>query len=204
MAVPRKMAANKLEILKGAFDQQVQYVAKLDPAVVIDPLPQGRCVHVDPTSGKFKTGVKTVLTTAKQIFMPLWILQYSDDYDVVNDGGITGNHTADSASPDAIGGWMGLTPSRNITAVAAAGAYELQTTEFLVDGGANAEANYKPNTALTSVNADNDAAAGGLLSIGTPYLNPIVGIVSRPVAANAHKRKVVSFWPYVLPPSTTS
>jgi len=105
--------------------------------------------------------------------MAIFILQNQSDFDVLSDRGN-------------VSGGVG-------SGLVAEGAYELQTTEF-VDGV------YPPNTTLTVVNAGADA---GRLTIGVPYTDPIVGVVSTGVTTSEHDQTIdlLAFWPVWLPPT---
>lgn len=190
MAAPRQMTAHTLDALKGWSQQAaVDFHAKLSANVTIDPFFAGRCVHLN-SAGEFETGCPAG-TTAK-VNMPIWIFQNSDDPDVANDGGITGS------SNDDPGGYMAIAPTGVMSGLVAAGAYELQTTEFEPEATAGA---YAPGDALQATVANTTAATGGRMTKGTRYTDMIVGTVSRAVSVNAHGRNVLSFWPYVLPPT---
>ena len=195
MAVPRQMTAHTLEAHKGwPRPHAVDFTAKLSANVTFDPLFAGRCVHVND-SGEYQTGVPDASPGAK-LYMPIFVFQNSDDPDVDNPGGITG------AVNDDPGGWMAVAPTGQIMGLVATGAYELETTEF-VD-----TVSYLPNDALKSTNDDSDADVGGKLSKGTVYTNHIVGTVSRassataPTTKNSHGKRVLSFWPVTLPPTS--
>lgn len=182
MAAPRTMFDHVLNGLRGWPSQSaVTFEAELSSEVTIDPLPAGRCVHLN-AGGKYETGCPAGVG---KIFMPIFIFQYSDDYDVANDGGIE--------NP---GGWMSFNRPR-IMGLVASGAYELETTEY------DKQVTYEPNDALKSAQANTTAATGGVLSKGTPYTDPIVGIVSRGVKTLEQSNYVqaLAFWPFVLPPT---
>ena len=116
-------------------------------------------------NGRFQVGVTDAA-------MAIFILQNQSDFDVLSDRGN-------------VSGGVG-------SGLAAAGAYELQTTEF-VDGV------YPPNTPLTVVNAV--GATQGQLTIGVPYTDPIVGVVSSGQSDSEHNAtiKFLAFWPVYLP-----
>jgi len=103
--------------------------------------------------------------------MGIFIFQNQSDFDVRSD---VGN----------IAGGIG-------SGLVACGAYELQTTAF-VPGV------YAPNDPLTSTQV---GANAGLLSVGTPYTDPIVGVVSSGQSDSEHDAtiKFLAFWPVYLP-----
>ena len=105
--------------------------------------------------------------------MAVFMLQNQSDFDVLSDKGNVSGGVA--------------------SGLVAAGAYELQSTEF-VDG------NYAPNDPLTVETAGDDA---GKLKVGTPYTDPIVGVVSTGVTTSEHDATIdmLAFWPVYLPPT---
>jgi len=105
--------------------------------------------------------------------MAIFMLQNQADFDVLSD---VGNVSGGVAS-----------------GLVAAGAYELQSTEFV-------DANYAPNDPLTVQAAGDDA---GKLVAGTPYTDPIVGVVSGGVSTSEHDASIdlLAFWPVYLPPT---
>ena len=106
--------------------------------------------------------------------MAIFMLQNQADFDVLSDRGNVSGGVA--------------------SGLVAAGAYELQSTEF-VDG------NYAPNDPLTvSVAGDDD---DGKLMVGVPYTDPIVGVVSGGVSTSEHDASIdlLAFWPVYLPPT---
>jgi 2-methylaconitate cis-trans-isomerase PrpF len=104
--------------------------------------------------------------------MAIFLLQNQSDFDVTSD---VGN----------MSGGVG-------SGLVAAGAYELQSTEFVTD-------NYSPNDTLTVENAV--GADQGKLKKGTPYVDPIVGVVSSGQTDSEHSPtiKFLAFWPVWLP-----
>lgn len=194
MAAPRQMTAHTLEAPKGwPSPHAVDFAAKISANVTIDPVFAGRCVHVN-AEGEFEMGVPAAAPSAGKIYMPIWLFQNSDDPDVSNDGGITGSES------DEPGGWMAISPTGVIMGLVAAGAYELETTEFEPESSLGET--YEPNDALTATNNNSNAVTGGRMTKGVPYDDPIVGIVSRAVFVNSHRKNSLGFWPYVLPPSS--
>ena len=103
--------------------------------------------------------------------MAIFIFQNQTDFDVLSD---VGN----------ISGGIG-------SGLVACGAYELQTTEFVAGV-------YPPNTPLTA--ALTGANAGQLVE-GTPYTDPIVGVVSSGQSDSEHDATItfLAFWPVYLP-----
>jgi hypothetical protein len=178
------MLAHVLNPLKGwPHNAALDYHAKFASTVfdTVDPVFAGRCGHLNAT-GEYVLGVPEA--TGK-IHMPIFFFANSDDPDVSNEGGITGT------SEDDPEGWIGVRRNHMLGLVATGG-YELETTEFDTDD------QYEAGDALKAASADN-----GVLSLGTPYTDPIVGIVSRGVKylGQLPHRQVLAFWPYVLPPT---
>lgn len=193
MAAPRQMTAHTLDAPKGwPSPHAVDFRAKLSANVTIDPVFAGRCAHLNSV-GEYEMGVPTAAPSGLKIYMPIFLFQNSDDPDVANDGGITGS---ESDEPD---GWMAVSPTGYIMGLVGAGAYELETTEFEPESSLGDT--YDPNHALTAVQSNSNSVTGGRLTLGTPYTDPIVGIVSRAVFQNSHRKNALGFWPFVLPPS---
>jgi hypothetical protein len=189
MPVPSQMFKHTLNPLKGwPSPTALDFTGKLHSDVTIDPLPAGRCVHVDSieavsygpgTSGGtplFKTGV-----TDTQ--MGIFLFQGSADFDVANPGGTD---------------WYAIAPKGIMSGLVATGAYELETTEF------DTNQTYLPNQPLRAIANDSDATAGtggGCLTnqgvnVGT---NAFVGVVSRGVYTNAYGQSALAFWPVYAP-----
>lgn len=182
MVAPLQMTTHTLEAPKGwPSPYAVDYTAKFDPTDLAS-LPSGiafagRCVHVDPSTGYFKMGIAHA-----QMAMFLW--PNSNDPDVSNDGG----------DPSSVAGaWVAIRPSGNMTALVAAGAYELATTEF------DTAQSYLINQTLTAATGTN-AAAGRLTNQSALVAtNPVCGVVSRLVTTNSHGQSELSFWPVYCP-----
>lgn len=192
MATPTQMFTHTLNPLKGwPSPTALDFTGKLHSAVTIDPLPAGRCVHVDSiqavtygpgTSGgtpQFKTGV-----TGTQ--MGIFLFQGSEDFDVQNGGGTT---------------WYAIAPKGISSGLVATGAYELETTEF------DTAQTYTANQPLRAVAADTDASATGggtLTNQGFTFgTNAYVGVVSRGVYTNAYGQSALAFWPVYSPTATS-
>ncbi len=181
MAAPRQMTANTLNALKGWPSQSaVDYVAKLDSSVTVDPVLAGSVVSLN-ASGNYILGVGT------NDSMPLFLFNNSDDPDVVNDGG-------DAATVKGV--WVPVAPSGNLMALVACGAYELVTTAF-----SGATGTFAINTPLTAA-LGNLAASGKVVADAYGSGNTICGIVSRAgYQDNGYGHDSVAFWPYFLPAS---
>ena len=190
MTAPRQMTAHTLDAPKGwPSPHAVDTRGKLSANVEIDPFFAGRCAHFN-SAGEYETGVPAGGVGVGH--MAIFLFQNSDDPDVANDGGITG-----SAS-DEPGGWMAVAPTGVIMGLVAAGAFELETTEF--EPEASLGEVYAPGDLLQGVNSNADAVAGGRITKGTQYVVPIVGVVSRGVVSHGISGKnVLSFWPVWLP-----
>jgi len=194
MAVPRQMTAHTLEAKKGwpsphAVDFSAKFATSGTNALIDGYVAfAGSIVSLD-TSGNFVYGVANG-------FMPMWLLQNSDDPDVENPGG-----TLLSGASGTSGAWSAVAPTGVITALPAAGAYELATTEFSGTG-------LLPNDPLRAGTSadDGDHADRGKVSeyawAQSDGTEPdVVGIVSRAEANNSHGISELSFWPVYLPTS---
>jgi len=183
MAAPQQMTKHMLNPI-GGWNQETSLmrIAPLSSNVTIDPLPAGRCVHVN-TSGEFETGAPAA---AKGIgHMPMFTFQSSDAYDVKNDGGIAGSES------DPKYGWIANSPSGNLSAYVATAGMELETTEY------NQAPSYAIGELLQSVKA-NTASTGGILIKGDKYAVPIVGVVSQGTGVS-YDENVLRFYPVFIP-----
>ena len=174
MAAPTQMTSETLNALKGwpapaAVDFHSEFAADITTRVA-----PGTCVHLD-ADGKYALGVGT------NAVFPLFTFQASDAFAVLNDGG--------DASTDK-GVWVGISPTGQVMALPAKGAYELVSTNFV-------DADYAPNDHLTSPLT---GANAGKLTVGTVYTDTIVGIVSRGIVDNGYGYDAVAFWPWYIPP----
>ncbi len=127
---------------------------------------------------------------AGQCDMPIFLFQNSDDPDVSNPGG---NPATDP------GAWVAVSPTGKMMGLVAAGAYELESTEYVNITGADV---YLPGQPLTAIN-DNTSGLGGMICKGVAYTTPLVGVVSRGVRKNAAGLSALSFWPVFLPANYT-
>lgn len=186
MVVPRQMTAHTLEAPKGwPSPTAVDFAAKISANVTIDPVFAGRCVHLN-ASGEFEMGVPNGVGDCD---MPIFLFQNSDDPDVANPGG---NPATEK------GVWVAVAPTGKIMGLPAAGAYELETTEFEPVSTAGA---YAPGDPLTATPDNANAVTGGRITRNsvTAYGTHLVGIVSRGVFENSHGKNALAFWPYNLP-----
>jgi hypothetical protein len=108
--------------------------------------------------------------------MAIFALQSMTDFDVLSDKGN-------------VSGGVG-------SGLVAAGAYELQSTEFV-------SGLYPPNTPLTVDDGSVTPADKGKLKSGTVYTDPIVGVVSAGLTTSEHNADIqlLAFWPRWLPPT---
>ena len=116
----KQMTAKTLNALKGWPQMNaVDYVAKLSSTVSAGdlPLPPGSVVSLN-TAGDFIIGV------GNSNVMPMFLFYGTDSDMVSNDGG--------DPSTD-VGAWIPMTPSGELIALVANGAYELVSTAY-VDG----------------------------------------------------------------------
>ena len=195
MANPSQMFDHTLDACKGWFHEAaLDHSAKLNASVTVDPVEQGRVVHLD-ADGTYSLGVTAA-------FMPIFLLNSSDDPDVANPGGEY---------------WQAVAPTGKLSGLVATGGYELESSEFIVTG-----LTYAPGQYLSAMTG-NDATASGAfsneddtgppslsdLTTGTALVNPMLsggatnqaccGTVSAAVAANSHGIDVLRFWPAYIP-----
>ena len=164
--VPGQMYDHELNVKKGwPSPYAVDYAAEYADGV--SGVNAGMVVSLD-ANGKFVRGLNA------DGAMAIFALQNQSDFDVLSD---LGN----------ISGGVG-------SGLVAAGAYELQTTEFIAG-------DYEPNDPLTV--EDTVAADIGKLKVGTLYTDPIVGVVSAGQTDSEHNAsiKFLAFWPVWLPPT---
>ena len=188
MAAPRQMTSNTLNALKGWPSQSaVDYVSTIDATQLAGHNSgvtlAGTVVSLGD-DGEFEIGV------GDQDRMPLFLFQNSDDPDVANDGG-------DAAVGGDKGVWVPVSPSGNMMALVATGAYELTTTQF-----AGVTGTFKPNTPLKAEKyAGTNAGKVEASDFGGTSFT-IVGVVSRNgYQDNGYGTDCVAFWPYFLPES---
>jgi len=198
------MTAQTLNALKGWPQMAaVDFNAALDSTVLGNGasgqgptrVQAGSVVHIN-SSGNFKLGVGT-----KNV-MPMFLFNASDDPDVMNDGG-------NAATTKGV--FIAISPTGQMMALVAIGAYELVTTAY------DTSVSYAPNAPLTS----GDQSSGGQINqtgglstyqpnaglitavaytaIGTDM---IVGICSRGVVDNGYGTDAVAFWPHPIFPGS--
>lgn len=185
-----------LDFLKGwPSPSAVDYDLFKDSGELCSPVYGGRVVHVDPTSGKYKTG-------AVGTQMPIFLINGETDFDVQN------------VSAPAPNGWTAISPTGKQSGLVAIGGYELQSTEYDPNG------TFAPNAPLHSpVNAQITSGTdysmcgmlyaqrnwpGGNAGTITAYTDHICAIVSRLPGTNSNRVPVISFWPYFLPGGTAN
>lgn len=179
MAVTQ-MTEKTLNAEKGWPHQAaVDYHAKFADSVfdLVDRVEQGSCVHLN-ASGEYELGVGTLEA------MPMFTFQASDDPDVSNDGG-------DPATKK--GAFLPISPSGNVMALVAIGAYELVSTAYDTDNPGD----YVINALLTSPVATDLA---GKLVIGDRGTDTICGQISQGLINNGYGYSAVAFWPLVIYP----
>lgn len=187
MPVPRQMTAHTLEAPKGwPSPHAVDFTGKISTNVTIDPVFAGRVVHLN-SAGEFEMGLPDVIGAGH---MPIFLFQNSDDPDVSNPGD-------DPAT--VAGAWVAIAPVGNIMGLVAAGAYELESTEFEPNATAGT---YAPGDCLTATADNANAVTGGRITratSGLAYAEPLCGVVSRGEFTNSHGFQSVAFWPVWLP-----
>lgn len=178
---PRQMYAKALDPIKGWKNMgNLSYSAKLSSNVSIDPVFQGRVVHLN-ASGEWEMGC-----TGHQMAGFLFGAS-SDDPDV----------EATSSDDD-----RQVFPVGVMTALMATGSWELSSTEF------DEDQDYAPNDGLRAVASNSNSTTGGRLTnasvvwaaSATPQLaTAVVGIVSAGVVQNSHKKNALRFWTVFCP-----
>ena len=170
-----QMTDQTLNALKGwPQPAAVDFHAAFDSTVaaILDPVPPGAVVSLN-SSGNFILGVGNVNS------MPMFTFQGSNDPDVANYGGDPSTQK---------GAWIPISPTGQVMALVAVGAYELVST-FYVSGS------YAINAPLTSATS---GANAGKLAVGTIGTNMIVGIVSRGLVDNGYGATALAFWPFPI------
>lgn len=182
MARPRNMFDHTLDAVKGWVPGNmgsVDFAAKLSANVTIDPVYQGRVVHLN-SAGEFEMGC-----VGDQ--MAIFLMQNSDDTDVESSGSNDDQQTF---------------PRRVMQGLVAIGGYELASTEFDTDQ------TYAPNDSLRAIASNTVAATGGRLtnqgvvkvaSASASTATAVCGRVSRGVKTNTHRKSVLYFWPVHIP-----
>ena len=170
-----QMFTHTLDAVKGWIPGNMGSLdskGKLSANVTIDPVYAGRCVHLNSV-GEYEMGV-----TGTQ--MPIFLLQNSTDFDVANDGGDD---------------WEAISSRGTMSGLVATGGYELATTEFDDDQV------YAINDLVRAVASNSNATTGGRLTNAgiTLFTQACVGVVSKLVAQNSHKKRVLTFWPAYIP-----
>jgi len=154
---PNQMFTHEFNAVKGYVDQHA--VDKTAAPADQVTFNRGVTLHLN-TDGDWELGV-----TGTQ--MGCWAMQGSDEYDANSD--------------------VGNMSGGRVSALVAAGAYELETSAF-----DEQEGGYDPNTPLR-------AGVDGLLEEGTVYEDAIVGVTSDGVITNEYGVDVLRFWPVYLP-----
>jgi len=179
----RSMTTHTLEVLHGAKSDTdaVTYTTTFTgsqlTSVTGGVAYAGRCVSLG-TTGLFEFGVSGTR-------MGMWLLMSSNDPDVANYGG-------DPAVD--VDAWVAIAPIGNLTAMVAAGAFELGTTEY------DTAQTYLPNQLLTALTGTTLATCGVMTNqSATQYTNAICGVVSKGEETNGHGRSELRFWPVWLP-----
>jgi len=173
MAVPKLITSKGMDVKKGWFDMaSLDYSAKLAPTVT-EEIPAGRVVHVDE-NGNFVPG-------AHNTNMAIFLIQGSEDADVVNPGGAVSDPSVFLHVP--------VRPSGNMSGLVATGGYEIASTEF------DKSQTYAPGDLLT---ADSDGVITNEDVV--QFVNPVVGVVSSgKVDRNHNNIPALSFWCCWLP-----
>lgn len=166
MTQPISMLEHVMNILKGNPSDIPDLRKPLASAVSINMYP-GRIVHLN-SSFQWVTGVDAVAISY------INFSQYQD-YDVTPSGGTIAAATGDDNywdNPD-------VGQSTMLHAYACAGGVEFESSEY-------ASGSYLPNVALTATAADTTQATGGQLKAGSPFIEPICGVVTQGVGPSGY------------------
>lgn len=181
MADPIFMTEQTLNAVKGWPNMAaVDYHAAFAADVIEDytRVPPGSVVHLNE-EGEFELGVGTLDV------MPMFTFYASDDPVVTNPGGNPATKK---------GAWVAVSPTGQVMALVANGAYELVSTAYDPDD----EDSLVPNALLTSPLAP--SADAGKLKPGVKGTDMICGMVSRGVVDNGYGHLAVAFWPILIFP----
>lgn len=179
LTAPNLIGEHGLDAVKGWFEiSALDYVAQLDTDAVQFTPPAGRVMHLDPDSGKLRTGCHNT-------GMSLFMYKGPADYDVSNPG-ITASGKFMHAA---------IVPGGDLAGLVASGGFELACTEF------DAEQTYKPGDLLTAIADDEDADVGGVLTNESvaQYVDPICGVVSGGKQTRHDGVDVLLLWTVWLP-----
>lgn len=179
---PSQAFEHSLTPMKGWPHQAaVDFSAKISANVTFT-VPAGRVAHLN-ASGEYEMGV-----SGKE--MPMFLFQGQADFDVNNPGTSAKGTFVHQA----------IAPTGEQMALVAAGAYEINSTEF------DTSKSYPINALLTAVASNTVLATGGVLtsvnSAGNAvrqYIDAACGVVSRGKLRNEFQQDVISFWPIYMP-----
>jgi hypothetical protein len=150
----------------------------------------GSCVQLDSTitsaaARQITLGLGTCGT--QNAPMPIFLLEGAGDYDVVNkaDGNV---YFGGIGTGGVVPAYPNTAVNGAPTGLVAAGAYELETTEF------NTNTTFKCNDLLTAGTSD-----GKLDVVAATGAKVICGVVSAPSRTNDFSLSVLKFWPVFLP-----
>jgi|SRR5262245_4680644 len=179
-AEPVFMTEKTLNALKGwPQPAAVDFHSRFDDAALaalgVTRVEQGSVVRLSAT-GLYLLGVGNINC------MPMFTFQASDDPDVLNYGGNPATKK---------GAWIPVSPTGQVMALPANGAYELVSTAFIEAD----RANLVPNALLTSPSS---GANAGRIGIGIKGTNLIIGICSRGIVDNGYGYDAVAFWPHIF------
>jgi hypothetical protein len=173
----RQMTDHTLDVLKGWLPGNMGSLdksAKLSANVTVDPVYAGRVGHLN-SEGEFELGA-----TGTQ--MPIFFTQNSDDTDVNNPN--TGGDD-----------FAAITSRGTMSGVVATGGYEIETTEF------DSAQTYAVNDIVRAVASNSNATTGGRITNAsfTLFTNAGVGVVSKAVYQNCHRKNVLRLWTAYIP-----
>ena len=169
MTAPAQMFDRRLNPLKGWPSPYALDKAK--EMTIGENTKAGMVMHIDPVTARFKRGLP-----GRQI--PIFAWNSEGDFDIgsVDDGNISnyGN-------------------TKGLSGLVALGAYEVETTEFVLGQ------TYAPNQELKVNDGVDNPLDKGKIEPGEYYTNTIVGVVSDGKKTNSYGRECVALWTYFLP-----
>jgi hypothetical protein len=80
-----------------------------------------------------------------------------------------------------------------VAGIVVTGGYEVETTEY------DDTQNYAPNTPLTAVNT---GVTRGIVTVGTFYIDTVLGVVSDGVITGPYSKGLLRFWTCFIPSAT--
>lgn len=184
---PAQAFEHQLNPRKGWFyPHSLDHQAKLSANVTFD-VPGGRVAHLN-SSGDYEMGVAGTQ-------MGIYLFSAGYGFDVSNPGTSEAGYQAH----------VPIVPTGEMLGLVATGGFEVETTEFAAQP--TAAGSYAINQLVTAGTSNTVASTGGkLTNVGTgsgsrvqQFVDPVCGVVSRPVRTSLHGVSVLSVWTVWLP-----